>query len=126
MKKILFFLAVVTVLTLSFTSCYMGGVIGDYPIMYIVNGSDYAVEVYCDNHFIAATKAHTNSGKVRLSALPMHAPIYIEVLYYNDKKELVDERTWDNYYFRWSRAYKMIISGRGSAQLTEVYWAYPY
>ena len=126
MKKFLFFLAAALFLSVSFTSCYHGGVIGDYPIMYIVNGSDYAVEVYCDNHFIAATAAHSNSEKVRLTALPMHAPIYIEVLYYNDKKELVDERTWDNYYFRWSRAYKMIISAKGSAQLTEVYWGNPY
>ena len=46
----------------TFSSCNNNGVVGNYPILYVVNGTDYPVNVYCDNRLVASAGAHNKSG----------------------------------------------------------------
>ena len=79
-------MALVALLAGTFSSCNKDGVMGDYPILYVVNGTDYSANVYCDNRLVATAGAHNNSGKVVLSNTSVNLPVYVEAEFY-DKKE---------------------------------------
>ena len=110
MKQKLLLLALVAMLTGVFTSCNKEGDVGNYPILYVVNGTDYAVNVYCDNILVASAGAHNNSGKVVLADISVNFPIYVEAEFYNTKGTGFYTYKWSNYYFRWGKSYKMTLT----------------
>ena len=89
----------------------------NYPEMYVVNGSDYSVEVYCDNHFVTAASAHNNSGQTTLDNVSINLPVYVELYHYDTKGNYVRKLIWENYYFRWDKTYKMTITNSGATLL---------
>lgn len=117
MKLKILLLALVTMLTGMFTSCNKDGVLGNYPILYVVNGTDYSVEVYCDNRLVASAGAHNNSGKVVLSNTSANLPVYVEAEFYDTKGKRVRSYEWNNYYFKWNRSYKMTLTNSSSTSI---------
>lgn len=97
----------------TFTSCNNEGAGGNYPILYVVNGSDYKVNVYCDNYLVATASSHNNSGAVKLSNTSINLPVYIEAVFYNSKNNYVGRYIWDDYYFNWGKSYKMTLTNSG-------------
>ena len=83
MKKQILLMAIIAMLVGTFSSCNRDGVIGDYPVLYVVNGSDYSAKVYCDNYLVATAGAHNNSGKVALSNTSVNLPVYVEAVFYD-------------------------------------------
>ena len=81
------------------------------PILYVVNGSNYNVEVYCDNHLVATAGAHNNSGGVKLSDVSINLPVYVEVYYYDSKGKYQGKISWNEYYFKWNSSYKLTLNG---------------
>ena len=77
MKHKFLLLALIAMLTGMFTSCNKDGVLGNYPILYVVNGTDYSVNVFCDNLLVASAGAHNNSGKVELANTSVNLPVYV-------------------------------------------------
>ena len=110
-------LALVAMLTGMFTSCNKDGVLGNYPILYVVNGTDYSVNVYCDNRLVASAGAHNNSGKVELSNTSVNLPVYVEAEFYDSKGKRVGAYEWNNYYFQWNKSYKMTLTNSSSTSM---------
>ena len=119
MKRKLILMALFAILLGSFTSCNNEGVGGNYPILYVVNGSDYKVNVYCDNLLVATASSHNNSGAVKLSNTSINLPVYIEAEFYNAKSNYVGHYTWNSYYFKWNKSYKMTLTNSGGT-ITEL------
>ena len=109
MKHKIFLIAFVILLAGSFTSCD-NDLKRDYPILYVVNGTDYSVDVYCDNFFVVSVGAHDNSDKVELSNTSINLPVYVEADFYDSKGKKVNGYNWSNQYFRWNRSYKMTLT----------------
>lgn len=117
MKRIFILMALVALLAGTFSSCNKDGVMGDYPILYVVNGTDYSVNVYCDNRLVATASAHNNSGKIVLSSTSVNLPVYVEAEFYDKKGNRVGGYDWNNYYFQWNRSYKMTLTGSSSTSM---------
>ena len=109
MKTKILILSILTLLTCTFTACNKDGGFGNYPILYVVNASDYSVKVYCDNLLVTSVNAHNNSGKVVLSNTSVNLPVYVEANYYNAKGQKAMHNSW-NVYFRWNKSYKMTLN----------------
>ena len=103
-----------------FTSCNRDGVIGDYPILYVVNGTDYSVNVFCDNLLVASAGAHNNSGKVELANTSVNLPVYVEAVFFDNKGKKVHAYEWSNYYFQWNKSYKMTLTNSSSTSMITV------
>lgn len=104
MKKKILFMAILAILAGMFSSC--GNAFqNSYPILYVVNSSDYSANVYCDNHSVASVGAHNNSGKVVMDNVSVNLPVHVEVYFSNGKKV-----TFENYYFRWNTSYKLTLT----------------
>lgn len=112
MKQKILVLALLALVIGSFSSCKDAG-LNDYPILYVVNGSDYKVNVYCDNLLVATAEAHNNSGAVKLSDTSINLPVYIEAEYYDSKNNYVGRHKWNSYYFSWNKSYKMTLTNSG-------------
>lgn len=110
MKNKIILMALVAVLVGTFSSCNKDGGLGNYPILYVVNGTDYSVNVYCDNLLVATAGAHDNSGKVVLSNTSVNLPVYVEAIFYDKKGNKVNGYNWSKYYFRWDTSYKMTLT----------------
>lgn len=104
MKKKILFMAILTMLVGMFSSCG-GSLQNSYPILYVVNSSDYSASVYCDNLCVTSVGARNNSGKVVLDDVSVNLPVHVEVYFSNGKKV-----TFDNYYFRWNTSYKLTLT----------------
>ena len=117
MKRKIILMALVALLAGVFSSCKKDGVMGDYPILYVVNGTDYSVNVYCDNHLVTTAGAHNNSGKVVLSNTSVNLPVYVEAEFYDKKGNRVGGYEWNNYYFQWNKSYKMTLTGSSSSSM---------
>jgi uncharacterized protein YcfL len=112
MKHKIFLMAIVAVLLGAFCSCSTKeSETLNRPVLYVVNGSNYSVEVYCDNHLVATARAHNNSGGIRLSNVSINIPVYVEVYYYDSKGKYQGNLSFDNYYFKWNSSYKLTING---------------
>ena len=115
MKCKILLLALVAMLIGTLTSCNND----DYPILYVVNGTDYSVNVYCDNRFVTSADAHNNSGKVVLSNTSVNLPVYVEAEFYDSKGKKVRTYTWHDQYFRWNRSYKMTLTNSTSTSVIQ-------
>ena len=87
----------------------------NYPILYVVNGTDYSAEVYCDNHLVATAGAHNNSGKVELNNTSINLPVFVEAEFYDNKGKRVGGYTWNSYHFSWNKSYKMTLANSSSS-----------
>ena len=114
MKNKIFFMALVALIIGTFSSCKKDQVQDNYPILYVVNGTDYSVEVYCDNRFVATAEAHNNSGKVELSNISINLPVYVEAEFYDKQGDRIGNYKWNNFYFRWNKSYKMTLTNSSS------------
>ena len=83
MKNKIILMALVAVLVGTFSSCNKDGGLGNYPILYVVNGSSYSANIYCDNLLVASAGAHNNSGRVELTNTSINLPVYVEAYYYD-------------------------------------------
>jgi hypothetical protein len=84
------------------------------PVLYVVNGTNYAVNIYCDNILVASTNAHGNSGKIELNNTGINVPVYVEAEFYDNKGNVISAYNWSNYYFRWNKSYKMTLTNSSS------------
>ena len=84
------------------------------PILYVVNGTDYSVNVYCDNYLVASANAHNNSGKVVLSNTSVNLPVYVEAEFYDSKGKRVSGYHWKSFKFSWNKSYKMTLTSSAS------------
>lgn len=84
------------------------------PILYVVNGTNYSVNVYCDNYLVASANAHNNSGKVVLSNTSVNLPVYVEAEFYDNNGKRVTAYQWNNFYFKWNKSYKMTLTNSTS------------
>jgi len=109
MKKRFLFVALFALLVGTFTSCERV-IENSYPILYVVNGTDYSVNVYCDNRLVASAGAHNNSGKTVLSNTSVNLPVYVEAEFYDNRGNTVGSYKWTNYYFQWNTSYKMTLT----------------
>ncbi len=92
----------------------------NYPILYVVNGTSYYAEVYCDNRFVLSANAHENSRGVRLSNTSINFPVYVEVMFFNANGKMVNAYHWSEYYFNWNKNYKMTLTtSASSSRITE-------
>ena len=113
MKNKLLLLGFLVLMTCAFTACDNNGErLGTKPILYVVNGSDYSVDVYCDNYLVASTGAHSNSGKVVLTNTSINLPVFVEALYFDKKGNQVFKLTWNDYIFKWDTSYKMTLQNK--------------
>ena len=110
MKRKFILFALLALLSGMFSSCN-DAFSKNYPILYVVNGTDYSVNVYCDNLLVATAGAHNNSGKVELSDTSINLPVYVEVDYFDSKGTKVCKIHWNDYYFKWNTSYKMTLTG---------------
>lgn len=117
MKNKIFFMALVAILSFTFSSCSKTEL--NYPAFYVVNSSNYLADVYCDNHFITTTTAHGNSGKVVMNNVSINLPVLVEVYFYDSKHNYVGKVNWKNYYFKWNKNYKLTIFSSSQAQLQQ-------
>lgn len=117
MKNKFLLLALLAMLIGGFTSCNKDGIIGNYPILYVVNCTDYSVNVYCDNRLVASAGAHNNSGKVELFNTSVNLPVYVEAEFYDNRGKIIKSYTWNNYYFQWNRSYKMTLTNSSSTSM---------
>ncbi len=117
MKQKIILMALVALLAGTFSSCNKDGALGNYPILYVVNGTDYSANVYCDNRLVATAGAHNNSGKVVLSNTSVNLPVYVEAEFYDKKGNRVGGYDWNNYYFQWNKSYKMTLTGSSSTSM---------
>lgn len=119
MKHKIILVALVALLGGVFTSCNKKGN-KDFPILYVVNGTDYSVNVYCDNHWVASAGAHNNSGKVELSNTSINVPVYVEAEFCDTKGKVVGSYEWNSYYFKWNKSYKMTLTNSSSTSMITV------
>ena len=116
MKNKIVFMALLAIFAGVITSCNNEGTIGnEYPTLYVVNGTDYSVNVYCDNRLVATAGAHDNSGKTVLSNTSVNLPVFVEAEFYDKKGNRVGGYNWNNYYFQWNRSYKMTLTNSASS-----------
>lgn len=117
MKHKFLVLALLALILGSFNSCKKDAGSNDYPIdypiLYVVNGSDYKVNVYCDNLLVATAGAHYNSGAVKLSNTSINLPVYVEAEFYDSNNNYIGCYKWNDYYFRWNKLYKMTLTNSG-------------
>lgn len=116
MKKKLFIMALVAVLFGSLSSCSSSvekSMEKSYPILYVVNSSDYTIQFYCDNQKVATTSAHNNSGAITLSSVSINLPVFVEVYYYDNKGNYVNRTEGDDYQFHWNKSYKLTVHNKG-------------
>ena len=112
MKHKFLVLTLFAIVFVSFNSCKDTG-LNDYPVLYVVNGSDYKVNVYCDNLLVTTAGAHNNSGAVKLSNTSINLPVYVEAEFYDSKNNYAGRYIWNNYYFSWNQSYKMTLTNSG-------------
>lgn len=112
MKNKILFMAFIALFVGTFSSCKKDEVIS-YPNLYVVNGTNYSADVYCDNHLVATAGAHNNSGKVVLANTSVNLPVYVEVNFYDTKGTKVGAYHWDSFSFRWNTSYKMTLTSSG-------------
>lgn len=113
MKKKFILFTLLALLAGTFCSCDKNGT-SNYPILYVVNGTNYTVDVYCDNHLVASVGAHNNSGAVKLNNVSVNLPVYVEADFFDSKGSRVGGYTWNNYYFKWDKSYKMTLTNSAS------------
>ena len=101
----------VALLTGVFSSCSADR---NDPILYVINGTDYSVSVYCDNYLVASASAHNNSGKVVLSHTSVNLPVYVEAEFYDSKGKRVTGYQWNSFKFSWNKSYKMTLTNSAS------------
>ena len=118
MKKKFILFALFALLAGAFCSCNKNGN-ANYPILYVVNGTDYSANVYCDILLVATAGAHNNSGKVVLNNTSVNLPVYVEVEFFNSKGSKVGAIYWDNYYFKWDTSYKMTLTSSSTGTLAK-------
>ena len=104
-------LAFVVLFVGTFGSCKIEN---NYPVLYVVNGTDYDVNVYCDNRLVTSAYAHDNSGKVELSNTSVNLPVYVEAEFYDNKGKRITTYKWNNFYFKWNKSYKMTLTSSTS------------
>jgi len=114
MKTKFLIFGIVALLSCCFTACNKDGGLGNYPILYVVNASDYSAKVYCDNLLVTSVDARNNSGKVVLSRTSVNLPVYVEVNFYNNKGENIRRSSLNNVYFRWNKSYKITLNNTQS------------
>lgn len=117
MKNKLILMAFIVIFAGIFSSCNKDGAVGNYPILYVVNGTDYFVNVYCDNFLVGSARAHNNSGKVVLSNTSVNLPVYVEAEFYDNNGKIVGSYSWNNYYFQWNNSYKMTLTNSSSTSI---------
>ena len=118
MKHRILFIAFIAFVIGMFCSCNSKEqVTQELPILYVVNGTGYAVDVYCDNHLVASAGAHNNSGKVILSDVSINFPVYVEADFYDSKGNFHHSYEWTKYYFRWNKTYKMTLTNSSSSSI---------
>ena len=116
MKRFLFIMALVAALLGTFSSCTSPvdkSMEKSYPILYVVNSSDYTIQFYCDNRKVATTSAHANSGAITLSNISINLPVFVEVYYYDKKGNYVSRTEGDDFQFRWNKTYKLTVHNKG-------------
>lgn len=116
MKHKIILLAMLAMLVGTFSSCDGNGV-DNYPSLYVVNGTDYAVNVYCDNQLVVAAWEHNNSETVVLSNISVNSPIYVTAEFYDTAGNIVDRYEWSDYYFQWNKTYKMTLTSSSSTSI---------
>ncbi|MBQ7632320.1 MAG: hypothetical protein IJS82_06150 [Paludibacteraceae bacterium] len=109
MKKKFFWMALMA-LMLGLSSCKNETL--NYPVMYIVNASDYSAKISCDNKLITTVAAHKNIQEL-MNTVSINLPVYIEVEFLDSKGNRVKRYTWENYYFGWNSTYKMTLQNSG-------------
>lgn len=114
MKHKIILMALIAILTGAFSSCKKNETVGKFPILYVVNGTDYSVDIYCDNRLVTSAGAHNNSGDVKLSNTSINVPVYVEAEFYDNKGQRVRSYTWNNFYFQWDKTYKMTLTNSSS------------
>ena len=110
-------MAILAMLVGTFNSCNQNETVRVYPILYVVNGTDYSVNVYCDNRLVTSAGAHNNSGKVELSNTSINLPVYVEAVFYDKKGKRVSAYEWNDYHFQWNRSYKMTLTNSLSTSM---------
>ena len=114
MKQKIILMALVALLAGIFSSCNKDGALGNYPTLYVVNGSSYSANIYCDNLLVATAGAHNNSGRIDLTNTSINLPVYVEAYYYNSKGEYVGKHiAWESFYFKWNKSYKITLNDSG-------------
>lgn len=115
MKKKILFAALLALLVGTFTSCE-SMIRNSYPVLYVVNSTDYTAKVYCDNYPVAIVNPRNNSGKVVLDEVSVNLPVLVEVYFYKNGS-YVKKWIWEDYYFKWDKSYKMTLtSSNGTIQ----------
>ena len=118
MKHKLLFIAMLALFMGAFCSCdKKDQVTQNNPVLYVVNGTGYSVNVYCDNHLVTSAGAHNNSGKVVLSNVSINFPVYVEAEFYDSKGKVVNKYDWSNYYFQWNKTYKITLTTSSSTSM---------
>lgn len=120
MKQKIIFMAIIAILVGAFTSCKKDKNENNDPILYVVNGTDYYVDVYCDNSLVVSVGAHKNSGKVKLVDTSVNLPVFVEAEFYDQKGNRVFGYDWTNYYFKWNKSYKMTLTSSSSTSMITV------
>lgn len=113
MKHKIIFGVLLAMLAVAFSSCKNEGTL-NYPILYVVNSTDYTAKVYCDNRLVTTVGARNNSGKVTLSNTSVNLPVYVEAVFYNSSGSKVHSYNWPNYYFQFNKSYKMTLTTSSS------------
>lgn len=114
MKKKLLLMALLTLLVGTFTSCERF-IENNLPVLYVVNGADYAAKVYCDNWPIANVSSHNNSGKIILTDVSINLPVLVEVYFYKNGSYINKKIAWEDYYFKLGKSYKMTLTNSGGS-----------
>lgn len=116
MKRKILLMAILAAFVCALSSCKSKDE-QSYPILYVVNGSDYYVDVYCDNILVASAGVHGNSGAISLSNTSVNIPVYVEAAFYDKNGSRVKRLSWSSYYFRWNRTYKLTLNNsKGTLQ----------
>jgi len=120
MKHKIILMAIIAMFAGTFSSCKKNRGTDNYPILYVVNGTDYSINVYCDNYLVATAGAHSNSGRVELSNTSINFPVYVEAEFYDTKGNIVNVYKWNDYYFHWNKTYKMTLTTSSSTSMITV------
>ncbi len=122
MKHRIFIMAMIALFMGTLCSCEKNEqVTKNLPVLYVVNGTGYSVNVYCDNHLVTSAGAHDNSGKVVLTNVSINIPVYVEAKFYDSKGKLVTGYNWNSFYFEWNKSYKMTLTtSTSTTKLVEI------